>query len=163
MKKRKNSRSKGSRFERMIAKDFSQWCGFTCKRTPLSGGWAKTGDVTPKNPKDMVGFIFCTELKHQEGWSFSSSFLGRQLNKQVRKWWNQCQGDAKKSNRIPLLVFTKNFDQVYCMCETKFFKRVGLKEVATVLISIPNFRIFLWEDLQKIPYQEIKQRIGESS
>lgn len=160
-KKRKNSRSKGSRFERHIAKDFSDWCGFVCKRTPLSGGWAKTGDVTPKSPKDMVEFIFCVELKHQEGWSFSSSFLGGKPNKQINSWWNQCTADARKSNRIPLLIFTKNFDQVYCMCETKLFKRADLKAVTTVLVSIPKFRIFLWDDLRKIPYLEIKQRIGE--
>jgi hypothetical protein len=162
MKKRMNSRSKGSRFERAIAKDFSKWCGFTCKRTPMSGGWAKTGDVTPKRPKDMVEFIFCAELKHQEGWSFSNSFLGKSPNKQIAKWWGQCQADAKKSDRIPILIFTKNFDQIYCMCETSFFRKAKLKEVATILISIPKFRIFLWDDFRKIPYSEIKKRSGGS-
>lgn len=46
-----NGRNKGANFERVIAKQLSEWCGFTITRTPSSGGWAKTGDITPKDPK----------------------------------------------------------------------------------------------------------------
>jgi len=158
-KKRKNSRRKGCDFERKIAKDFTDWCGFSCKRTPMSGGWSKTGDVTPRDPEQMVDFIFNTELKNQEGWSFSSSFLGDSVSKQIKKWWSQCSADAKDSGRIPLLIFTKSYDRIYCMARASFFNKVGLKVVAKKVVMIPNFRIFLWEDLLTIPYEEIKMRV----
>ena len=41
---RKNSRNKGSRFERTIAKAWETWTGYKFSRTPGSGGWAKAKD-----------------------------------------------------------------------------------------------------------------------
>ena len=38
-----NSRAKGARFERKIAKQFEEAWGVVAVRTPLSGGWGKIG------------------------------------------------------------------------------------------------------------------------
>lgn len=52
---RKNSRNKGSRFERTIAKAWESWTGYKFSRTPGSGGWAKA--------KDAMGDLVCTDEK----------------------------------------------------------------------------------------------------
>ena len=160
MKKRKNSRAKGNRFERLIAKDFTDWCGFLCTRTPLSGGWAKTGDITPRDPKHMVDFIFSPELKNVEGWDFSSAFFCTPVGPTIKKWWRQCDTDAALSKKIPILIFTKSYDHIYCMITESLFDLIGLEEVTKKFLIIPNFRIVLWDDFKKIPYQEITKRVG---
>lgn len=159
-KKRKNSREKGNRFERQIAKDFSNWCGFPCKRTPMSGGWSKTGDVTPRDPEQMVDFIFNPELKHVENWTFSAGFFGSGISKQIKRWWDQCVKDSKETGRIPLLIFTKNYDNIYCMTRAGFFHKVGLHKVTKRVLVVPRYRVFLWDELLKIPYKEIAEKVG---
>lgn len=60
---RKNSRNKGSRFERTIAKAWESWTGYKFSRTPGSGGWAKA--------KDAMGDLVCTDEKHSRRFPFS--------------------------------------------------------------------------------------------
>lgn len=162
-----NARSKGSTFERKIAQEVSVWTGIEFKRTPMSGGWAKTGDITPKEPKEMVKFPFNLELKNQESWSWGLLFqkgVDRKRKKKlikgklmgpVKDWWLQAKGDAKKSKRIPILIFTRNGEHEYCMIRNSLFQQLNLEEQLKTYIVRGPFRIFLWKELLKIPYQDI--------
>ena len=58
-----NSKNKGNRFERTIAKFFQDWTGYKFSRTPGSGGWAKA--------KDSFGDLVCTDEKHSRRFPFS--------------------------------------------------------------------------------------------
>lgn len=152
-----SGRNKGSTFERHTAKEVSEWTGMEFKRTPMSGGWAKTGDITPKNPKDMVKFPFNLELKNQESWTIPMlmKLEGGKLPKKVAGWWKQCEDDAKKSKRIPLLLMTKANEPVFLMMKTEQFRKLKLHKVVNASMKCGTKRVILWEEFLKIPYAKI--------
>jgi len=118
LKKRKNSRAKGHRQERVLVKKFTEWWGGEFFRTPGSGAFATrgfvganisfAGDIVTKD-KD---FPFCIESKNEEGWELSQ-LLTAPKNK-IQKWWNQALSECPKGS-IPLLVFTKNHTPEFFM------------------------------------------------
>ena len=150
-------RPKGAGFERDIANQLSTWTGVIFRRTPSSGGWAKTGDITPKDPKAMVAFPFNIECKNQEVLTTLAMF-GMKDSETIRGWWKQCAGDAKKSKRIPLLIFTKAHFPVFLLMRQKNFDQLGLNSLQTVLIH-GKMRAVLWEDFLSIPYKTIVRRL----
>lgn len=110
MKKKINSRSKGKRGERALAKVFSEWWGTEFTSTPLSGGfgtkkfrddWNASGDlVTPDD-----SFPFCVECKNAEGWHLEQLFTSPECL--LVKWWRQSVNETP-FGKIPLLVFKRN-------------------------------------------------------
>lgn len=108
------SRRKGSSFERLIAKLFEAYYGSRVARAPRSGGWATTagfgarGDLVFRDRKAP----YSVECKKQEGWNLADLLTGvRRMGKatnSIEAWWAQCDRDAKRSKRYPLLVFAKN-------------------------------------------------------
>ena len=156
-------RKKGSKFERDIAKEISEWTGVEFKRTPMSGGWAKTGDITPKDPKAMVDFPFSIECKNQE--VFSSAMLmdcigKRKFNASIKSWWKQCTDDAKKAKKKPLLVMTRAREPVFLMMELKIYLRLKLNR-AGLIGKFPKLRIVLWQDLMKLKYKDVAYEMGD--
>lgn len=150
-----NGRAKGGGFERRIAAHLTQWTGVKFSRTPSSGGWAKTGDVTPKDPKSMTDFPFNIECKNQEIFSsailIDAAFKGS-IPKWLKSWWKQCKGDAKKSNRVPLLVMTSAHEPIYVMMRKDVLFNMGMSE-PTCLIGAGSLRVVLWEDfLNQVTY-----------
>lgn len=161
-------RDKGSKFERDIAEGVSDWTGYEFKRTPMSGGWAKTGDITPKDPKGMVYFQFNIECKNQK--VFSTSFMmdcaGKDMNKTIKKWWKQCTDDAKKSKKVPLLVMTTVREPVFVMMHKKIFVKLGMMKRATFSMKMKSkkgghLRVMLWKDFLKKPYEDVPMLFRE--
>lgn len=150
-------RSKGATFEREIARQVTAWTGTEFKRTPMSGGWAKTGDITPKDPKAMVDWPFNMELKNQESWTIPMLFKVSDTveAKKMQGWWKQCTDDATKAKKIPLLLMTKKNEPVFLMMRTTEFKRLRLHKNVPVSMKCGFRRIVLWEDFIKIPYKTI--------
>lgn len=147
-----NARSKGATFERKTATQISKWAGVKVTRTPLSGGFYQAGDLTPKDPAEMIRWPWNCELKKQESWHLEA--LIKDNKGQLPEWWKQCTRDAKKSKKVPLLVFTKNNDQVYAMMRLKDVKVTNLYNI----IKQRSFKfkkriIFLWEDFLKVSYK----------
>ncbi len=154
-----NGRGKGCGYERKIAKLISEWTGFNMQRTPMSGGWAKTGDITPKDPSDMVKFIFNMELKKHKGWDFNQLIKTRGKGT-IDTWWKQCTDDATKSGKIPLLIMSKNNDTDYCMMyEYQFRTIIGMFSDKPTMFHLRMFdkTIFLLEDLLKLDYLKISK------
>ncbi len=157
-----NSRAKGATFERGFAKQLSSWCGFTCARTPSSGGWNKaSGDVTPKSPKEMVRFPFSFELKNREGWVFGSLFKPFNVKSAalgaITTWWRQCADDADRGKKIPILIFTKRGEHNYCMVRGRVFKALGIQPAVT--LNLGKFRVFLLDEFLAIPYKVMLERL----
>jgi len=158
-KKRKNSRAKGATFERDTAKLFSEWTGIQFRRTPMSGGWAKTGDITPVNPKEMDSFRFNVECKNQQVWSFGDLIKDIHNNDGIESWWIQAANDGEKSKRIPLLVFTRNFDVSYIMLTENLYKRLAFtnpiwRDKVHQTIQWCQFRIMLLDMFLLVNYQK---------
>lgn len=158
-----HSRNKGNAFERYIAKQLSEWCGSTVTRSPSSGGWAKTGDVTPKDPAMMIEFPFCVELKNREAWDFMELLTGDNLKTGIKSWWEQVLGDSQKSKKIPLLVFTKKLRPEFAMLWEEHFYKIFDDQKAG---GFPRFDyegmvIFQFKFLTDVPYETVKHRLAK--
>lgn len=108
-----NSKKKGNRNERKTAKLFETWTGYPFERVPSSGGlrWAKKSDT--------VGDIICTDEHHSRYFTFSieckshaeidfSELLLPNKGVKVLEFWEQAAEDAKRANRIPILLMRYN-------------------------------------------------------
>lgn len=144
-----HGRNKGATFERKIAKQVSVWTGVEFKRTPMSGGWNKSGDITPKDPKAMIDFPFSIECKNQECWSVPAFFGCRKWKnapKAISAWWKQCEDDSVKHKKIPVLVFTQSNQPVFCMLNISDFKKHPFNKNFRMLMRIDDKMVLLWED-----------------
>ena len=110
-----NSKDKGSRNERSVAKLFNIWTGYNFARTPQSGGlrWHK---------KDTIGDIVCTDEIHSRKFPFSieckfhadvefSYLLDNTVSKKANKvtlFWEQAKNDAERAGKEPLLFIRRN-------------------------------------------------------
>lgn len=106
-----NSKNKGSRFERTVAKWFEDWTGYKFSRTPGSGGWAKAkdsfGDIVCTDEKHSRRFPFSIECKNYKDINFEHILLGTKTCK-VKSFWDQAVHDAGRCNKIPLLIVKYN-------------------------------------------------------
>ena len=111
-KKRKNSKAKGSTFERNIAKILNDRFNTSeFSRSPGSGAFATThtlpehlkiyGDlITPQN------FKYCIECK--KGYNNLNLYS---LYNYSSEWWGfleQCEKDSDKCGRIPMVIFKQD-------------------------------------------------------
>lgn len=108
---------KGKAYERKVAKYLSNWWKpFKFSRVPQSGAYRGAnesefaGDIATE---PASRFPFVVECKHREGgWTLESVLLNKL---DVRNWWAQCVGDARRVKRSPLLIFTRNYADDFVM------------------------------------------------
>lgn len=115
----KNSKAKGSSFERNVAKKLSLWLSNGeaedwVWRTASSGGKGTQvassayyyGDLCPVHPQ--ANWLFDRVSIECKNVSRSQLFLLNLFTKSrtpLRKFWQQARRDAKKSGRYPVLIF----------------------------------------------------------
>lgn len=110
-----NSRTKGSRNERNVAKLMTDWTGYEFARTPQSGGlhWKKqytSGDIVCIDEKHGSRFPFSIECKFHENFDLLhliDDTIGKK-SKKIIIFWDQTETDAKRVNKIPLLFMRRN-------------------------------------------------------
>lgn len=114
-----NSKNKGSNFERVISKTFTEWWnsdGMEGKffRTPGSGALAY------REQEDVIGdlctphgFPYTIECKNQEGWKleelFNPKMEANDDKGSISGWWRQACIDAYRANKHPMLIMKKNY------------------------------------------------------
>ncbi len=112
MSKKINSRSKGKRGERDIAKMLEAWWGSKFTSTPMSGGfatkgfrddWNASGDVVTPD----LTFPFCVEVKWREGWDLLQVLKSTETSIPIWEWWDQTLRETPEG-KIPFLVFKRN-------------------------------------------------------
>jgi hypothetical protein len=106
-----NSRSKGARNERAIAKVLEKWTGKKFAKTPASGGlqWKTSmtkGDVVCTTEGHY--FPFCIEGKFYAKIDFAQLLTPGLLNIDIIDWWIQCRRDSRKCNKVPMLLMRYN-------------------------------------------------------
>jgi Holliday junction resolvase len=107
--KKINSRTKGSKNERELAKLFKDWTGRDFARTPSSGGlqWKSAnskGDIVCTSEGHY--FPFCIEAKSYREINFEHLLYSPQPK--ILEFWAQATRDAGKCNKIPLLFMRYN-------------------------------------------------------
>ena len=139
-----NSKNKGSNFERVISKTFTEWWnngGMEGKffRTPGSGALAY------REQEDVIGdlctphgFPYTIECKNQEGWKLEDLFSEKiEVNADkgsVSGWWRQACIEAYRANKSPMLIMKKNYYEPLVIIEnSSMFTNY-------VLCSVPNLR-----------------------
>ena len=110
---RKNSKSKGNRFERSVCKAFQNWSGYEFSRTPASGGlrWKKadniSSDVVCSDPRHAKRFSLSVECKSYQDIKFEHLLLGIKSCK-INSFWTQANRDAERAKKIPVLIMRYN-------------------------------------------------------
>lgn len=106
-----NSRKKGAKNEREIAKTLELWSGKKFAKTPASGGlnW-KTSNVAGDVVCVTEGhyFPFCIEGKSYLKIDFSHLLTPGIKNVDILGFWEQAKRDATKANKIPILLIRYN-------------------------------------------------------
>lgn len=110
-----NSRRKGSKNERSVAKIMEDWTGYEFARTPQSGGlhWKKShtsGDIVCIDDKHGPRFPFSIECKfHEELFLLPliQGLTGKKSNK-IIDFWEQSLFDASMVGKVPLVFMRKN-------------------------------------------------------
>jgi len=106
-----NSRSKGAKNERNVAKILETWTNKKFSKTPASGGlqWQTSnskGDVVCTTEGHF--FPFCIEAKFHNRIDFSHLLTPNIKNCDILGFWAQCARDAKKCNKVPMLLMRYN-------------------------------------------------------
>lgn len=106
-----NSKRKGSKFERDIAKWLTSWTGFKFQRTPYSGANHLS--------RDLASDIMCADERHAHRCKisieckfyrdirFEHILLGTK-GSEIEKFWRQAERDALRSKKIPILIMRYN-------------------------------------------------------
>lgn len=105
-----NSRNKGNKAERDLAKQLKEWAGKEFARSPSSGGlqWGSTfakGDIVCTTEGHY--FPFCVEIKFHKEIDTNNLLVGKKESKIV-SFWEQCRRDAKLADKIPILFMRYN-------------------------------------------------------
>lgn len=113
-----NSRAKGASAERKVCEVLGEWSGLQFKRSPASGGLRghiqefTIGDIICTTKGYWESFPYCVEVKNYKEIDFSSlinrinprSKNGDYVNCVIDDFWEQCIGDAKRGEKLPLLM-----------------------------------------------------------
>lgn len=140
-----NSKKKGSKFERQIAKWFTDWSGFKFERNRAgSGAWHtnkdSVSDITCTDPKHAHRCRISIECKSYKEIKFESILLGNKTS-DIPKFWEQATKDAQRAGRIPILCMRYN-----SMPKDEFFFIVG-NNLAKAIFSQIN--------IYKHPYMSV--------
>jgi len=106
-----NSRNKGNKNERIAAGLVSTWTGRKFERTPSSGGlqWKASfskGDIVCTVEGHLCPF--CFEIKAHKEINFSHLLVPKIKNIKILEFWEQCLRDARKCNKVPILMMRYN-------------------------------------------------------
>lgn len=163
-----NSRSKGCKGERDLAKVLEKWTKKTFARTPSSGGlsWKTTnakGDIVCT--KEGHYFPFCVENKSYKELNFQHPLI--LPNAEILKFWEQCKRDAEIAKKVPLLTMRYNGmakGLYFIIVKYKDFLRMGFELGNANLYYNPWFDIIIMPSniLFESSYKIIKENLKTS-
>lgn len=171
---RVNSKNKGGKFEREIAKLFTDWTGYEFSRVPASGGlrWKKadniSGDITCSDPEGISKQLFSVECKFHKEISFEHILLGNKKCK-ILEFWEQACNDAERCNKNPMLIMRYNGmpkNEAFVVLEKSISNFIldtfKILEKSYMGLSVPNgdgtfkvFYVFMLSDILQIPYKKL--------
>ena len=118
-----NSKNKGNTHERNVAKMLSDWAGAKFMRTPMSGAIHNFHDKRVVSdivaPLSIGEWPFSIECKNTENsWEINTFVEG---TAEFWKQWKQCLDDSIREDLCPMLVFTKNYRDIYMAIKIEDF------------------------------------------
>ena len=150
-KKRVNSRTKGSSFERSICKILNERFNTTeFSRSPGSGAFATTHSL-PEHLKiygDLITperFKFCIECK--KGYNHLNLYSLYNYSSEFWKFIEQCEKDSKKCKRIPLVIFKQDRQPTLAIIPDTIDVLDDIKYME--IHHRKHYKMYLFEDLIK--------------
>lgn len=131
-----NGREKGGRFEREIAKVFSEWTGEVWDRVFRSGGGKAKGDITPVN----AGSRFCIELKRRECFSIDLLWQGKG---EALEWWIKLKKEAREGKQMPMLIAKRNRSPTVVILDSKGWKHLFVDTPPKKYVHLGALDIFI--------------------
>ena len=105
------SKRKGNRFERVVAKYFTDWSGFRFGRTPGSGSFHNNrdlgSDLICNDDKHKNRCCISIECKNYQDIRFEHVLLGNKSCK-IFSFWEQACRDANRTKKFPILCMRYN-------------------------------------------------------
>lgn len=135
-----NSKKKGSKFERTVAKWFESWTGYKFGRTPGSGSFHQnrdlTSDVNCIDERHAHRCKISIECKCYKEIKFEHVLLGNK-NCDIIRFWDQANADAERGKKVPILCMRYN-----SMPANEFFFVVGPDLASSIfnkeMVSTPH-------------------------
>lgn len=144
-----NGKQKGSRFERVICKWFTEWTGYEFNRVPASGGlrWKNaeniTSDVACTDRKHSRKFCFSIECKSYKELNFEHIILEKKSCK-ILKFWDQVCNDAKRSGKLPILIMKyngMNRGEAFVMIDNQVYQECILPQITNLTKPLMGFNL----------------------
>lgn len=174
-----NGKQKGSRFERVICKWFTEWTGYEFNRVPASGGlrWKNaeniTSDVACTDRKHSRKFCFSVECKSYKELNFEHIILEKKSCK-ILKFWDQVCDDANRSGKLPLLIMKYNGmkkGEAFVMFNSEVYFNCMVPQISELTKPLMGFNlepckqsketqiyIIRLSELKKLDYQQIHKQ-----
>ena len=160
----KNPKEKGNSHERKVANILTEWSGSKFMRTPMSGAIHNFKDKRVVSdivaPLSIENWPFSIECKNTENsWEINTFIEGTAV------FWKQCEqcyDDSQRESLIPMLVFTKNYRDIYMAIEMSVFLKtqVSLENYAVVVRKDVELVVVKFtEFLSKITVDELTKRL----
>ena len=154
-KKKINSRTKGSTFERQICKMFnkrfntSEFC-----RSPGSGAFATTHSL-PEHLKiygDLITpekFKYCIECK--KGYNNQNIYSLYNYSSDIWGFINQCEKDSRKCYKIPMVIFKQDRQPTLAIVPKYSTPTIAISyiEIAKSPENLAQYRVYLFDELLK--------------
>lgn len=160
--KKGRSKSKGSAFERFVCQHLTQWLTGQNRRkyfwrSPASGGLASidelnkdlSGDIRAIHPDaEFFTNIFSIEAKNgYPNTNFWQHFKGLK-NFNIKIFWEQCVSDAKKANKLPMLIYKKKGQKPVIGINEYVDAKIGLTELPYILLNFSDFDNIVFYDME---------------
>lgn len=169
----KNSKNKGSGFERLIARKLSLWLSNGerddwCYRTHSSGGrftvrmkeskntHGQSGDIASTHPGSEL-FIenFNIEIKSYRDINLWSMFTGSKGG--ILDFWNQTKRDSKSSHKRPALIVKQNNKPILLLVDNIiaaiFYQMKLCPKIMIHMEKGSVIYVYLFEDFLKLDSQ----------
>jgi hypothetical protein len=145
------ARSKGTSFELTVAKQIAKDLGGFDQqrylpRAPESGARIQwKGDIVATDKLASI-WPFLIECKKQEGWDFEG-LMKRDNKSIIKEWYTKACEQAKDSyNKIPLLIFARNYQPWFIAFPTTLFTQ----RMLSANISYLTFKAVLSDETRQL-------------
>lgn len=157
-----NSRSKGMRGEKQAIGFMEAWTPYEFKRTPGSGGLRghvtdyTVGDIVMVTPNKICPFTI--EVKNYKEINFEHLLMN--VNSKVDEFWQQAADDAKRGQKLPLLLLRYNG-----LPKEFFFVVLYIKHAKIIFRSKPKSLLYgkllitNTDELIKTNYKKIEPKL----
>jgi len=167
-----NSRSKGRRGETMACDFFHEWSGMKFTRVPASGGlrWKNTTNTTGDIIADEPNYIFPFSIEAKNMSEINFQHMIYDVDSDIKKFWGQCWNDAKRGNKVPLLLMRYNglkggmffvvmqrsfYDKLVEMEDTINLKRLTYNQ-SLVITNTNELKSIPFSRVEKLAYKILK-------